>query len=255
MSLVRELEALELEALARAASPSWHTIRIDVRSPCKGPAKSLPTVESWWWKRRFDGTVQCRRSGLGGKGEAVRLGSLHRGVWIPYLGPNSPTSINTRGCLVGVKQTDLRAPTLLQHLTFPRRHCAVCCVLQYVIWEIAQWISCIIPRNPRFMGWKNADLTQRKHLDAPGLPPTPHFHPVPWQLMQRGFGLHCVEIEDEAWWEQWPPFYLSVPVFLSLIREYRYSKCWGQTVCPSMGLPRLRFHGGAMVGLAKIQRW
>lgn len=157
MSLVRELEALELEALARGpelrvrlGTRSGSTS--DVRLPCKGPAKSLPTVESlWWWKRPFDGRAQLST-------ERNRKSSSFGFVAWRCLDPLSraPTArqASTRGVVVWwascgcrSKQTYIRAPAPLQHLTFPRRHCAVYCILQHVIWEGGRWISCIIPRK------------------------------------------------------------------------------------------------------------
>lgn len=92
MSLVRELEALELEALSRP-SPELRVCLgtrsgIDVRLPCKGPAKVpadsrvIVMEKAVCWKSL---NVDWEE-----KGEAVWLGSLRRGVWIPYLGPQQP---------------------------------------------------------------------------------------------------------------------------------------------------------------------
>lgn len=170
----------------RAASPSWHTIWIDVRRPLalQGPAKSLPTVESlWWWKRPFDGRAQLST-------ERNRKSSSFGFVAWRCLDPLSraPTArqASTRGVVVWwvscgcrSKQTYIRAPAPLQHLTFPRRHCAVYCILQHVIWEGGRWISCIIPRKLRFMGWKKADLTQGKYVMHQASLPRPTATPRP----------------------------------------------------------------------------
>lgn len=156
----------------------------DVRLPCKGPAKSLPTVESlWWWKRPFDGRAQLST-------ERNRKSSSFGFVAWRCLDPLSraPTArqASTRGVVVWwascgcpSKQTYIRAPAPLQHLTFPRRHCAVYCILQHVIWEGGRWISCIIPRKLRFMGWKKADLTQGKYVMHQASLPRPTATPRP----------------------------------------------------------------------------
>lgn len=182
-----------LEALTRAASLSWHTIRdrrpLALQGAGQGPCRQSSHCDG---KSRLLEESKCR---LGGKGRSRLVGFVASRCLDPLSRAPTARQASTRGVVWWAnrvlwvsKQTDVLPPhcSAFPQRTFPRRHCAVYCILQYVIWEGGQWISCIIPRKLQFMGWMKADLTQRKHLDAPGLP-TPHFLPAPWQLIQRGF--------------------------------------------------------------------
>lgn len=200
MSLVRELEALELEALTRAASLSWHTIRdrrpLALQGAGQGPCRQSSHCDG---KSRLLEESKCR---LGGKGRSRLFGFVASRCLDPLSRAPTARQASTRGVVWwGVRrpvrvEANRRAPGPLQRLStayIPRRHCAVYCILQYVIWEGGQWISCIIPRKLQFMGWMKADLTQRKHLDAPGLPP---HAPLPPRALavDTAWVLHCVEI-------------------------------------------------------------
>lgn len=156
-------------------------------------------------------------------------------------GPNSPTSINARGCcLVGVlwvsKQTDLHTcsrPTAAPYIP----PSSLCCVLYTPACHLGRWPVDIMHHSPKtsIHGMEEGRLDPGEVRDAPGLPPTPHCHPAPWQLMQRGFCIalrlktitsHCSLVGEK------PPFCLSVPVFLSLIQKHRCSKTGGQMSAP-----------------------
>lgn len=157
MSLVRELEALELEALSRP-SPELRVCLgtrsgIDVRLPCKGPAK-VPAAsriivmeKAVCWKSL---NVDWEE-----KGEAVCLGSLRRGVWIPYLGPQQPDKHQHEGLSgvgrrpVGV-EANRRAPAPLQRLsTAYIPPSSLCCVLYTPVCHLGRWPVDIMHHSPK----------------------------------------------------------------------------------------------------------